>query len=412
MRLLIFGHHSHTGFGVVTEAIGGRLAALGIDVRVLALNHRGEPVRGPLAGRVWPLEYLGQSYKNVGASGIDGTLWTMLEPDDQWKPDAVLAIADVSGLLNYISAGIAQWRTVPVYHYCPIEGDNLIPMWRELWSMFSPVAMSDYGARVIGEHIGRPVPRIYHGVDAQTFHPVSPVHPTRFDGGTFRSKDDCKAKFGLRGRKVLLRVDRNVVRKCFDVLLTSFVQIARADPDVDLVLHCRPIDPEGIDLWQEILRMPEDVRDRVKFTNAHDTFKGLSTDGLNVLYNAADVYVTTTGGEGFGLTIAEAMAAGVPVVSSAWAAEVEVIGDGGILVPPLHDTYGKPIRVHSRYGMDWALPDGEAFVAPVLDLLSRPKRRRELGIAGRLHVQRSFSWDEAAASFIDLFTAQAASEAA
>jgi glycosyltransferase involved in cell wall biosynthesis len=404
VRLLVYGHVSHTGFGIVTEQLAGRLAVLGIDVRVLALNHRGEPVKGLLAGRVWPFEVLNGYIRDVSGKAITGDLWRTLDPDDDWKPDAVLAISDVSGLLNYIGNSIAEWRTVPVYHYCPIEGDNLPPLWRDLWAFVHPVAMSEYGARVVGEHIGRPVPMVYHGVDAETFHPVSPGNPIRWDGGTFRSKDDAKAKFGLTGRKVILRADRNVVRKNFDALLRAFVPIAQTDPDVDLVLHCRPIDPEGIDLWQEILRLPEDVRSRVKFTNAHDTFRGLSSEGLAVLYNAADVYMSTTGGEGFGLTLAEAMACGVPVVSTAWAAEVEVIGDGGVLIPPLHDSYGQPVRYHSRYGMDWAVPDPAAFVEPVLRLLSHPGHRKSLGAAGRLHVQRSFSWDVAAQQFTDLLT--------
>jgi glycosyltransferase involved in cell wall biosynthesis len=262
--------------------------------------------------------------------------------------------------------------------------------------------MSDFGQRVISGLIGSDVPRIYHGVDTETFHPVSPGHPLRTDR-TLRTKDDCKAWLGFEpGRKMLLRADRNVVRKNYDVLLSAFVDIARADPDVDLVLHCRPIDNEGIDLWQEILRMPEDLRSRVKFTNAHDTFKGLTTEGLAALYNAADLYVSTTGGEGFGLTLAEALACGTPVVATGWAAEIEVIGDGGIIIPPLHDSYGQPVRYHSRFGMDWAVPDGRAFVEPIVRLLARPAHRRALGTAGRLHVQRSFSWDTAADQFLDV----------
>jgi glycosyltransferase involved in cell wall biosynthesis len=405
VRLLIRGHWSHTGFGVVTEALGSRLLALGVDVRVLAVNHRGEPVKGPLAGRVWPDEALSSYGLKPSVGSITGELWRTLDPDDEWQPDAILAIADVSGLLGYVTGAIEAWRTVPVYHYCPIEGDNLPPMWRQLWDLFQPVAMSDYGARVIGDHIGRAVPRIYHGVDAETFRPVTMSDPLIVDGKTLRSQDDCKAWMGFpTDRKMLLRADRNAVRKRYETLLRAFVDIARADPLVDLVLHCRPIDPEGIDLWQEIGRMPEDIRERVKFTNAHDTFKGLSREGLAALYNAADVYISTTGGEGFGLTLAEAMACGTPVVCTDWAAEREVVGDGGVLVPPLHDAYGQPVRDHSKFGMDWALPDARGFVEPTLRLLSKPAQRRAIGALGRLHVKRSFSWDTAAAEFLDLFT--------
>jgi glycosyltransferase involved in cell wall biosynthesis len=180
--------------------------------------------------------------------------------------------------------------------------------------------------------------------------------------------------------------------------------IARADPLVDLILHCRPIDPEGIDLVQELMRMPEDVRQRVKFTNAHDTFKGLSTEGLCTLYNAADIYISTTGGEGFGLTLAESLACGTPVIVTDWAADAETVGDGGVLIPPLMDTYGQPVTFHSSYGMDFALPDPVAFVQPTLDLLAHPGHRKSLGAAGRLHVKRSFSGDETAADFLNLLT--------
>jgi glycosyltransferase involved in cell wall biosynthesis len=138
-------------------------------------------------------------------------------------------------------------------------------------------------------------------------------------------------------------------------------------------------------------------------TNAHDTWRGLPVEGLAALLNAADLYVSTTGGEGFGLTLAESLACEVPVVVTDWAAEREVVGPGGVLVPPLTDSYGEPVRYHSSYGMDWAVPDPRGFVKPIVDLLTHPSRRRALGRAGRHHVRRSFSWDEAAVSFLTLF---------
>ena len=410
MKLLMWGHWSHTGFGTVTEAIGSRLVALGVDVRVLAVNHRGEPVRGGLAGRVWPTNIFGDNFGgNISAEAISGDLWERLDPEDIWKPDAVLVISDISGLLGHMGqmtqSKLAIWQSVPVYHYCPIEGDNLPPSWAQIWNIVQPVAMSDYGARVIGEHIGRPVPRIYHGVDTETFHAATPGNPIRFEGGVLRSKEDCKSKFGMDpARKVLLRADRNAQRKFYYRLFEAFVMIARADPLVDLVLHCRAIDPEGVDLIQEQLRMPEDVRDRVKWTGAHDTFKGLTQAGLAALYNAADLYISTTGGEGFGLTLAESLACQTPVIVTDWAADAETVGDGGVLIPPLTDSYGEPVKFHSGYGMDFAVPDPKAFVQPTLDLLAHPGHRKALGSAGRLHVKRSFSWDETAASFLSLLS--------
>jgi len=410
MRLLVWGHYSATGFGTVTTELVSRFLAAGHDVRVLAVNHRGEPVRGALAGRVWPTNIFGDGYGgNISADAILGGFWKRLDPTDEWNPDAGLVIADVSGLLGHMGrvseAVLETWRSIPILHYCPIEGDNLTPSWRPLWEIVRPVAMSDYGQRVISGHIGRWVPRIYHGVNTTVFRPVSLRDPLVIDGKRLTNKDACKGLFGLAGRKIILRADRNTTRKFYPALIEAFVPIAARDPDVDLLLHCEATDNTGFDLIAEVQRLPAEIREgkRVWFTGMHDTFVGLDQDRLVALYNAADVYVSTTGGEGFGLTLAEAAACEVPIVCSDWAAESEVIGPGGIMVPPLHDSYGEPVRYRSTYGMDWAVPDPKGFVEPVLTLLSKPARRREMGAAGRKHVERSFSWDTASAEFLALF---------
>lgn len=406
MKILILGHWSHTGFGVVTEALGSRFVGLGHDVRILALNHRGEPVRGALAGRVWPLNTLGQYFAgNIPAAGMDGSLWRGLEPDDDWKPDAVLVIADMSGLLGYVGQLVpdSPWLKLPVYHYCPIEGDNLPPSWLDVWKLFRPVAMSMYGAKVIGDFTGQPVPMLYHGVDTEVFRPASVADPIRWDDRRLSTKEACKAAFGLDpSRNIILRSDRLVERKFYDQFIAAMVPVLAANPHTDVLIHCRPID-EGLDLYQELMRAPSEFHGRFKLTNQHDSFRGLPQEGLVALINAADLYVSTTGGEGFGLNLAESLACEVPVVVTGWAAEREVVAEGGVLVPPLTDSYGTPVRYHSRYGMDWALPDARAFAAPVLSLLEKPARRRALGAAGRAYVKRSFSWDDCAADFIALF---------
>jgi glycosyltransferase involved in cell wall biosynthesis len=244
---------------------------------------------------------------------------------------------------------------------------------------------------------------IYHGVDTQTFRPVS-QRPATWDGKVLRTREDCKRAFNLDpDRKIVLRTDRNVERKFYHRLLAAMAEVFDRDPSVDLLMHCRPID-EGQNLIEEIGRMRPEHYSRIKLTNAHDTWRGLPTEGLVALLNAADLYVSTTGGEGFGLTLAESLACGVPVVVTGWAAETEVVAEGGVLVPPLIDKYGDVVRYHSGYGMDWAVPDARGFVEPILRLLSKPAQRRALGAEGRLHVSRSFNWDMAAAEFLDLFT--------
>jgi phosphatidylinositol alpha-mannosyltransferase len=100
----------------------------------------------------------------------------------------------------------------------------------------------------------------------------------------------------------------------------------------------------------------------------------VSNAALPSYYAAADLFVSpAVGGESFGIVLAEAMSAGLPVVASALAGFREVVRDGqeGILVPP---------------GDDDALADA---VARVLDDQALARR---LAAAGRARA-RAFSWD-------------------
>jgi glycosyltransferase involved in cell wall biosynthesis len=56
---------------------------------------------------------------------------------------------------------------------------------------------------------------------------------------------------------------------------------------------------------------------------------------LDVRYDAADVFVLPTWYEGYGMVVAEALARGLPVVSTATGAIADLVGpDAGLLVPP------------------------------------------------------------------------------
>lgn len=409
----MFGHFSHTGFGRVTEALAAEFIRRDVDVRIIAVNHRGEPVRGPLAGRVWPANMFGDGFGgNLSSDAINGKLWRKLDREDDWQPEQVLVVSDMSGFQGHIGTVTKEWLSLPVWHYCPIEGDNLPVSWRDTWNnpsngkvdvQFRPVAMSEYGRAVVADHLQRDVPMIYHGVDTDVFRPVSMADPIRYDGKVLTTKEACKAVFGVKpDEKLILRYDRHVPRKFYHVFYQVLSEVLAADAAVRAIVHCRLTDEAG-NLLEEHARLPREQWGRVSYTMAHDTWQGLPLEGLVALINAADLYVSTTAGEGFGLTLAETLACGVPVVCTDWAAEREVVGPGGILVPPLIDRYGEPVKIHSNYGMDWSVPDRRAFIEPILTLLKKPNRRRELGRAGRDHVRRSFHWSDAADQFMALF---------
>jgi glycosyltransferase involved in cell wall biosynthesis len=109
----------------------------------------------------------------------------------------------------------------------------------------------------------------------------------------------------------------------------------------------------------------------------HIRFFGFVPDEtLAALYRLASVFVFPSLYEGFGLPPFEAMAAGVPVVTSNVSSLPEVVGDAALLVDPM---------------------DAGAIADAIARVLDDASLRAELVRRGRARVAE-FSWDKAAAS--------------
>ncbi|SYZ74694.1 putative Glycosyl transferase group 1 [Candidatus Zixiibacteriota bacterium] len=97
------------------------------------------------------------------------------------------------------------------------------------------------------------------------------------------------------------------------------------------------------------------------------------------LYRAAHVFVYPSFAEGFGLPPLEAMACGIPVISSDRSAIPEVVGDGGILINP--DNIEE-----LAYSIERILDDSELAVS--------------LGRRGRQNAEK-WSWKNAAIEYLE-----------
>jgi glycosyltransferase involved in cell wall biosynthesis len=118
------------------------------------------------------------------------------------------------------------------------------------------------------------------------------------------------------------------------------------------------------------------IGDRIEFTGRIEDHEFVRQ------YAKATVAVVPSVYEGFGLPVGEAMACGVPVISTTGGALPEVVGDAGVLVPPA---------------------DSAALARAINELFENPQRAQKLGAAGYRRVQAHFTWQKAAQKTVEAY---------
>ena len=142
-----------------------------------------------------------------------------------------------------------------------------------------------------------------------SFHPIYIYNPLTLIPGD-KAKGTSK-RFLAIGRFSHLH-------KGFDILINAFAQFANRNKEWNLVIVGEGPE-EG--LYRELISKHQ-LEERVEihsFTNNVQTF-----------YSNAQIYVLSSRWEGFGLVIVEAMAHGLPVISSDLPTSKELIGDFGL----------------------------------------------------------------------------------
>lgn len=142
---------------------------------------------------------------------------------------------------------------------------------------------------------------------------------------TEREKIAVKERLGLP-KKYLLFVSRWESYKGLPALLAAHEQLTKTHPELGLVICGKP-DKQNPQVT-ELVRQKQSANPNIV------TPGFVSDEDLAAIYSAAAVYVHPSMYEGFGIMILEAMASGVPVVTSNTSSLPEVVGDAGLLVDP------------------------------------------------------------------------------
>jgi glycosyltransferase involved in cell wall biosynthesis len=246
------------------------------------------------------------------------------------RPDVLITLGNVWWLTFMVHPLIAD-ADIPWWLYYPLDGDcgdgRLPESWVQVLRRVDlPIAMSHYGLDVTAKN-GVKATYIPHGVDTSLFRPPA-------------SKAEAKAALGYQDRFIILSDARNQARKLLPRTLEIFRRFAAGKPDVLLHLHCDPDDP--------FARLPKYCYDlkadidflatggKVRITPGMLIGSGIPIEDLARLYQAADVHLLASWGEGFGLPTLQAAAAGVVPVAVDYAANRELVLGHGEAVPARH----------------------------------------------------------------------------
>jgi glycosyltransferase involved in cell wall biosynthesis len=115
--------------------------------------------------------------------------------------------------------------------------------------------------------------------------------------------------------------------------------------------------------------------ERLGLTDAIEFVSGVSDERIVELYAEAEIAVVPSLYEGFSLPSIEAMACGVPLVTTTGGALPEVVGDCAATVPPA---------------------DAGALAQQIVNVLNDDEYRAKLGEMGRKRVLDRFTWRKTA----------------
>ncbi len=160
------------------------------------------------------------------------------------------------------------------------------------------------------------------GCEPDVFYPIDPE---------LRRKNR-KDIFGIDDRTCLfINVNRNQWRKDMGRTLMIFHEFYKRNPASLLYIHSKIQDVGGcLTNMASFLgmKLTQPGLEVMFATPEYNEQQGFTRDFLNILYNCADALISTTTGEGWGLTTTEAMAAGTPVIIPGNTSAIEIIGEG------------------------------------------------------------------------------------
>lgn len=353
-----YGWDTPGGVQIHIKELAEHLVALGHSVSVLAPVSDESVVAEPWlvpAGRPIPIPYNG-----AVARILFGPLASSRVK--QWISshsfDLLHVHEPVIPSLSLLASWAADGPVVATFHAAANKqkavyavGPILEPVIEKLTAK---IAVSEMARATLKDHFDTEAIVIPNGVDTSKFQGDSPKLEWKLPN-----------TIGFIGRF-------DEPRKGLDILLQAMASIVREIPDVRLLI-AGPGDADSL-----AKKIPAELRSHIILLGR------LSEEDKVKFFHSATLYVApNTGGESFGIILAEAMSAGTPIVASDIQAFKDLLqgGDSGVL---------------------FSSEDSGDLSSKIVDLLGDDVKRRDVANRG-LRRASDFDWHKVASDIVDVY---------
>jgi len=285
MKIVIRGVCSNSGFGVATQGLIRTAIAAGHDVKFFPIN-----------------AHLLQHRKGFSPEDLAWLDSISTEDISEIKDSVLIDVGSLVYGMNVPAIPAIKSIFYTTYETVRIHGDYVDFMnkkYNEIWTAtnFNKVSFTSSGVET-------PVKVIPHYIDLNKFDPSA--EPMNIEN--------------KRGFNFIMNADLSF-RKGIHLLIPAFAESFTDKDDVSLILKLTMSSPDPETTERIIYRnLVEILYDRGLLDKDRAPIlmlvKYLDADKMSSFYNTGDCYVSPHYGEGFALTITEAMACGVPVLAT------------------------------------------------------------------------------------------------
>lgn len=291
-----------TGFGTVSRNIFEGLYRTGrFDIEILGINYWGDPHNFPY--KIWPTGTNSQR-DPYGRKKICGMIPRM-EFDILFFLQDTFILDFMPELTDYMKANYpGKYKSIC---YFPVDGIPKEQWIKNVGVADHVVAYSNFGkseAEKAYPELDKDIEVVPHGVNTSDFFQLGEEERLKFR----------KRYFGRHSDKfIFTNLNRNQQRKDIPRTIQAFAEFRKHVPESILYLHMARQD-QGWNLPEVCSSYGFTINDDVIFPENFGPNQGYPLQVVNMIYNVSDCVISTTLGEGWGLSWIEAMATKTPVI--------------------------------------------------------------------------------------------------